>query len=56
MSESKQMKKADIIRKIRHIGSTESEPCKAVILIKEQGNQIFKESAGDWLKRKNISI
>ena len=56
MSESKQMKKADIIRQIEHTEMAEHEQCKASVLIKEQGKQILRESAESWFKRKNISI
>lgn len=32
------------------------KPYQASVLIREQGKQIRRESAEDWLKRKNISI
>lgn len=55
-------------RKIEHTEMAEQEPSesakwqmrhkpyRAAVLIREQGEQMRRESAEDWLKRKNISI
>ena len=37
-------------RQMRH------KPYQAAVLIREQGEQVRRETADSWLKRKNISI
>lgn len=55
-NEPQRMKQVDSIRQSGFEQMAERGPRQAATLIKEQGKQILRESAEDWLKRKNISI
>lgn len=66
MSESEQMKKADIIRQIEHEEMAEHEPSEsakrhmqhkpyaAAVMIREQGKQIEHLSPTEYIQKKGI--
>lgn len=67
-NEDRLRKQAESIRKIEYTEMAEHDPSEsakrqmqhkpyqAAVLIREQGEQMRRETAESWLKRKNISI
>lgn len=67
-NEAQRRNQAQNIRKIEHTEMAEHDPSesakrqmqhkpyRAAVLIREQGEQMRRESADSWFKRKNISI